>query len=71
MDDGSIDFKKAVAAEIASTPIEALNPAQAHLFAADAFWPIFDRLRNEALSHVQAIFQLQPELERLGRQRGL
>ena len=51
MDDGSIDFKQAAAAEALSLPIEALNPAQADLFANDAFWPIFDRLRKEDPVH--------------------
>ena len=51
MDDGSIDFKEAAAAEAWSVPIEALNPAQAKLFVADAMWPIFERLRKEAPVH--------------------
>jgi cytochrome P450 len=51
MDDGSVDFKEAAAAEAWRVPIEALNPAQADLFAADAMWPIFDRLRAEAPVH--------------------
>ncbi|MDE2486742.1 MAG: cytochrome P450 [Alphaproteobacteria bacterium] len=51
MDDGSVEFKEAAAAEAWTTPLEALNPAQADLFAADAFWPVFDRLRKEAPVH--------------------
>jgi len=51
MDDGSVDFKEAAAAEAWSLPLEALNPAQADLFANDAHWPIFDRLRKEAPVH--------------------
>jgi cytochrome P450 len=51
MDDGSIDFKAAAAAEAASLPVEALDPAQPDLFAADAFWPIFERLRREDPVH--------------------
>ena len=51
MDDGSADFKKAAAAEVWATPLEALNPAQPDLFANDAFWPMFDRLRAEAPIH--------------------
>jgi len=51
VDDGSLDFKQAAAAEAASLPLEALNPAQADLFANDAMWPIFDRLRKEAPVH--------------------
>ncbi|MBL8773532.1 MAG: cytochrome P450 [Phenylobacterium sp.] len=54
MDDGSLDFKQAAEAEAWSTPIEALNPAQADLFAHDAMWPIFDRLRKEAPVHWSA-----------------
>ncbi|HEY0647596.1 cytochrome P450 [Phenylobacterium sp.] len=51
MDDGSVEFREAAAAEAWSVPIEALNPAQADLFASDAMWPIFDRLRKEAPIH--------------------
>jgi cytochrome P450 len=51
MDDGSIEFKEAAAVEAWATPIEALNPAQADLFAADAMWPLFERLRKEAPVH--------------------
>jgi cytochrome P450 len=51
MDDGSVDFKARVAAEVASLPVEALDPAQAELFANDAFWPIFRRLRAEDPVH--------------------
>jgi cytochrome P450 len=51
MDDGSLDFKQAAAAEAWSLPLEALNPAQADLFSNDAMWPIFDRLRKEAPIH--------------------
>jgi len=51
MDDGSLDFKAAAAAQAWSLPIEAVNPAQAHLFAADAFWPIFERLRKDDPVH--------------------
>ncbi|THD74554.1 MAG: cytochrome P450 [Phenylobacterium sp.] len=51
MDDGSVDFKEAAAAQALSLPIEALDPAQAELFVADAFWPIFERLRKEDPVH--------------------
>ena len=51
MDDGSVDFREAAAAEAWSTPIEALNPAQADLFVNDAHWAVFDRLRKEAPVH--------------------
>jgi cytochrome P450 len=51
MDDGSVDFKQRAAAEIASLPIEALDPGQPDLFAQDAFWPLFARLRAEDPVH--------------------
>ena len=51
MDDGSLDFKETAAVQAWSLPIEAVNPAQAHLFAADAVWPIFERLRKEDPVH--------------------
>jgi cytochrome P450 len=51
MDDGSTEFKEAAAAEAWTTPINELNPAQADLFAADAIWPLFERLRKEAPVH--------------------
>jgi cytochrome P450 len=54
MDDGSLEFREAAAAEAWSLPLEALNPAQADLFANDAMWPIFDRLRKEAPVHYTA-----------------
>jgi cytochrome P450 len=51
MDDGSVEFREAAAAEAWSVPIEALNPAQPDLFVNDAMWPVFDRLRKEAPVH--------------------
>ena len=51
MDDGSLEFREAAAAEAWTTPIEALNPAQTDLFVNDAHWPIFDRLRKESPIH--------------------
>ena len=51
MDDGSVDFREAAAAEAWGVPVEALNPAQADLFANDAHWAVFDRLRKEAPVH--------------------
>ena len=51
MDDGSLDIKAQAAAKAWSLPIEAVDPAQAHLFAADAFWPYFERLRQEDPVH--------------------
>ncbi len=54
MSDGSVDFKEAVRARISAEPLESLNPAQPELFASDAFWPIFERLREEAPVHYAA-----------------
>ena len=51
MDDGSVDFKEAAAAEAWSVPIEALNPADPRLFVNDAHWAVFDRLRKDAPIH--------------------
>jgi len=51
MDDGSVDFREAAAAEAWSVPIEALNPAQTDLFVNDAHWAVFDRLRKESPVH--------------------
>ena len=51
MDDGSLEFREAAAAEAWATPIEALNPAQTDLFVNDAMWPVFDRLRKESPVH--------------------
>jgi cytochrome P450 len=51
MDDGSLEFREAAAAEAWTTPIEALNPAQTDLFVNDAMWPVFDRLRKESPVH--------------------
>jgi len=57
MDDGSVDFREAAAAQAWSVPIEALNPAQPELFVADAMWPIFDRLRQESPVHWSPLHQ--------------
>ena len=51
MDDGSIAFKEASAARIWATPVEALDPADPALFANDAVWPMFERLRAESPVH--------------------
>ncbi|WP_430421662.1 cytochrome P450 [Phenylobacterium sp.] len=51
MDDGSLEFREAAAAEAWATPIEALNPAQTDLFVNDAMWPVFERLRKESPVH--------------------
>ena len=51
MSDGSIDIRHEARAKAYAEPLEALNPAQSQLFAADAIWPIFERLRAEAPVH--------------------
>ncbi|MBL8552926.1 MAG: cytochrome P450 [Phenylobacterium sp.] len=51
MDDGSVDFRAAAAAEAANLPLEALNPAQTDLFVNDAHWALFERLRKESPVH--------------------
>ena len=39
------------AAEVAATPLEALNPARVDRFANDTIWPVFERLRREDPVH--------------------
>ena len=51
MSDGSIDLRHEARARVYAEPVETLNPAQPELFAADAMWPIFERLRAEAPVH--------------------
>ncbi len=51
MSDGSVDIRHEARAKAWAEPLETLNPAQPDLFAADAFWPIFERLRAEAPVH--------------------
>jgi cytochrome P450 len=51
MHDGSVDIKAEARARIYAQPIEAVDPAQPDLFAQDAFWPIFERLRAEDPVH--------------------
>jgi cytochrome P450 len=51
MHDGSVDLKAEARARIHAQPIEAVDPAQPELFAQDAFWPIFERLRAEDPVH--------------------
>jgi len=51
MHDGSVDIKAEARARIYGQPIEAVDPAQPDLFAQDAFWPIFERLRAEDPVH--------------------
>jgi cytochrome P450 len=51
MDDAGLDVREAARARAWSEPLETLSPAQAELFAADAIWPIFERLRAEDPVH--------------------
>ena len=51
MADGAPDFKAETREKVAAMPVEALDPAQPALFAADAMWPIFERLRDEDPIH--------------------
>jgi|SRR5579859_319283 len=51
MHDGSVDLKAEARARIYGQPLEALDPAQPELFAQDAMWPIFERLRAEDPVH--------------------
>ncbi|MBS0332130.1 MAG: cytochrome P450 [Proteobacteria bacterium] len=51
MHDGMVDFKAEARARIMAQPIAEVDPAQPDLFAADAFWPIFERLRAEDPVH--------------------
>ena len=54
MSDGSIDFRHEARAKAYAEPLESLNPAQPELFKNDAFWPVFERLRNESPVHYTA-----------------
>ncbi|MDD3838275.1 MAG: cytochrome P450 [Phenylobacterium sp.] len=51
MSDGSIDLRRDVRARVWAEPLETLDPAQPDLFAQDAMWPYFERLRQEAPIH--------------------
>ncbi|MDB5416865.1 MAG: Cytochrome [Phenylobacterium sp.] len=51
MHDESVDIKAEARARIYAQPIEAVDPAQPDLFAQDAMWPIFERLRAEDPVH--------------------
>ena len=51
MDDANLDIREATRARAWSEPLETLSPAQAELFAADAMWPYFERLRAEDPVH--------------------
>jgi len=50
-DGNALMSKDQARAEAYGLPIEKLNPAQPALFAADAMWPIFERLRAEDPVH--------------------
>ncbi|WP_372786635.1 cytochrome P450 [Phenylobacterium sp.] len=52
MHDGSVDLKAEARARVYAQPIEAVDPAQPDLFAQDAMWPIFERLRAEDPVHL-------------------
>ncbi len=56
MSDGSIDIKGDVYAQA----LETLNPAQPELFAGDAMWPYFERLRREDPVHYTAESEYGP-----------
>jgi cytochrome P450 len=60
MDDGSLEFREAAAAEAWSLPLEALNPAQPDLFVKDAMWPVFDRLRKDSPVHLTSESEYGP-----------
>jgi cytochrome P450 len=51
MSDGAIDLRQETRARIYAEPLETLDPARPDLFAADAFWPVFERLRAEDPVH--------------------
>lgn len=54
MADGALLSTQAARDAAYSTPLAALNPAQPGLFQADAMWPYFQRLRDEAPVHFTA-----------------
>jgi cytochrome P450 len=60
MDDGSVDFKEAAAAQAWSVPLEAINPAKAERFQNDTIWPYFARLRREAPVHFTSDSEFGP-----------
>ena len=51
MSDGNTEIKVGSQADVYALPLETLHPAQAELFASDAMWPYFERLRAEAPVH--------------------
>ncbi|HVI33270.1 cytochrome P450 [Phenylobacterium sp.] len=54
MADGNLLSLQAARDEVYSAPLESLDPAQPALFAADAHWPMFERLRAEDPVHYTA-----------------
>ena len=50
--DGAVDIKAEARARAYDIPLKDLDPAQPDLFAQDAMWPMFDRLRAEAPVHL-------------------
>ncbi|HEX5377359.1 MAG TPA: cytochrome P450 [Phenylobacterium sp.] len=51
MSDGSIDIRGEARARAYAEPLETLDPARPELFAHDAMWPVFERLRREDPVH--------------------
>jgi cytochrome P450 len=51
MSDGNTEIKAGPETDVYALPLETLHPAQADLFAANAMWPYFERLRAEAPVH--------------------
>ena len=54
MADGNFDKQAADRAAALSTPLQELNPGLPDRFAADSFWPVFERLRREDPVHYTA-----------------
>ncbi len=54
MADGNLISLKTARDEAYALPLDQLNPAQPALFAADAFWPMFERMRAESPVHYTA-----------------
>ena len=54
MADGNLISLKTARDEAYALPLDKLNPGQPDLFGADAFWPIFERLRAESPVHYTA-----------------
>jgi cytochrome P450 len=51
MADGNFDKRAADRAQAWATPLDQLNPGLPDRFAADSFWPVFERLRQEDPVH--------------------